>query len=103
VLLDRDLALRREAGADEGRAQGVPEARRRQEQEVVRIAPVDDERSDHPGLRRQEQCVTRVAGIEPLHVVRDHRLEVGRGVRASHAHEVARKGGFGDRIHRRLV
>ena len=52
----------------------------------------DDERRDHPRLRGEEQRLARVADPERLDVVREHALEVGRGVRAAHADERPRAG-----------
>ncbi len=89
MLLRLDVALRGEPRADEGRADALAEAPLGEDQEVVRRAPEHDEGRDDPRLRRQEQGLARVAGAERLHVVRDHRLKVRRGVGSSHGNEVA--------------
>ena len=97
VLLELDLAAGREAHADERRTHALPDALLGQEQEVVGRPAEDDERRDHARLRREEQRLARVAHAELLDVVRDHRLEVCLGSRASHPNEVAGAGGYAQR------
>ena len=90
VLLGLDLALRREAGAQQLRAHDLAELGLGQEQEVVVAATQDDERRDHARLRGQQQRLAALSGGERRDLVRDHALEeVGR-VRAGDADERAR-------------
>ena len=90
VLLDLDVALGREAGAEKRGAHSFAEARLGQQEKVLHAAPPHGQRRDHARLRREEQRFARVADRELLDVVRDHRLEVRLGIRPPHADEVAR-------------
>jgi hypothetical protein len=54
-------------------------------------APNDPQRSDHPGLGREQQRSARVADGEGLDVVRDHALKVVGGIGAQDAQERAAK------------
>ena len=89
VVLHSDLALRREPRAEEGRAHAFSEAVLCEQEEVVDATAEDDERRDYTSLRRQEQRLARSTGVECLDIVRNHRLQIRRGIRTTDAHEVA--------------
>ncbi len=99
VLLGLDLALRREAHAEQSRAHALAGAGLGQEQEVFDVPSQHDDRRDHARLRRQQQRLARIADRELLDVVREHRLEECLRTRAAHGHEVARAGGCASRRH----
>jgi hypothetical protein len=81
-----ELDLGREAHAEQRRAHDVPEPFLGQ-QEIVLLATLhDDQRSDHPGLRRQQQRGAR----RLLDVVRDHSLEEILRIRSADGNVLAR-------------
>ena len=80
VLLELDLAARAEAHPQQLLAHRLAQLGLRQEEEVLRAAAPDGERRDHPGLRREEQGLARVA----RDVVREHPLEEVLGVGSVH-------------------
>ena len=80
VLLGLDLAAGTEAQTQELVAHPVAEPRVGQDEEVLLAAAPDDERRDHARLRRQQQRRARLADRERLDVVRDHPLQIVRGV-----------------------
>ena len=85
MLLGLDRALRGEAEAGQLGRDALAERRLGEEEEVVVPAPQDGQRRDQPRLRGEQQRLARLAGAERLDVVRDHPLEVRRGVLARHA------------------
>ena len=89
VLLELDLALRGEAGAEERRAQSLAEPGLREEEVVVRGPAEDGQRRDDTRFRVEEQRLARVTRPERLDVVRHEGLEERLGVGAAHADEVA--------------
>ena len=80
MLLGLDRALRGEPEPDQLGRDALAERRLGENEEVVGAAPQDGQRGDQPRLRGEQQCLTRLAGGERLDVVRDHALEVRRGV-----------------------
>jgi len=92
-LFHLDLALCRKPRAEKHRAHTLTEARLREQEEVVDSAPQDRQRGDHARLRGEKQGLARLTKRKSLDVVRDHRLEVRRGVRTAHRDELTRAAG----------
>ena len=90
MLLGLDRALRGEAESDQLGRDALAERRLGEEEEVVGAAPQDGQRRDQACLRGEQQRLARLAGREGLDVVRDHALEVRRGVLPRHADVRAR-------------
>jgi hypothetical protein len=63
VLLESDLALRREARALKLAREPLPGLRLGEQEKAVLRAPPDEHRRDDPGLRREQQ---RLAGRADL-------------------------------------
>ena len=84
VLLELDLAPRREPGSRELADDTFTRARLGEEQEIVRRAPPHDEGSDDARLGRQQERLAGRSYLERLDLVGDHPVQVGRGVRAVH-------------------
>jgi hypothetical protein len=85
MLLARDLRASREAEPDEVVTQGTGQLGFGEEEEIVLRASQDPDRRDHAGLRRQEERLAGLSDAERLDVVREHALEVVRGISPSHA------------------
>ena len=76
MILERDLAARREAHPLQVVAHRLAELGLGQQQEVVLVATQDPQGRDDARLRRQQQRVAGASCDEGEHVVRHHALQV---------------------------
>src|SRR5581483_12522206 len=97
VLLELDVALRRETHPREVRLHDGAELRLREQQHVVCTATPDEQRRDHARLRRQQQRVDRP---RLGNVVREHPVQVLDRVGSPNANVGAPHGSRVDRVFR---
>jgi hypothetical protein len=83
-----DLALRPQTHPRQVRAHDLAQSRLGQDEELVVVATQNDEGRDQPRLRREQQRRARLTARERTDVVRDHPLQIVRGVRPGDANEV---------------
>src|SRR5919108_805079 len=93
MLLELDLRLRREAALHERCSHRLTELGLSEKKVVLTCAPHYPDRREHTALRRQEERVAGVTGRETGDVVRQHGLEVVRGLRTGDPDERARSAG----------
>jgi hypothetical protein len=89
VLFHVDLRTGGEPCPQELGANPLGELGLGEEKEVVVGTPDHDERRDYARLGREQERLAGLAGREGFDVVREHALEVVRGVWPSHADEAA--------------
>src|SRR5919109_3688038 len=93
MLLELDLASRREAHPQQLIAHSRAELGLGQEQELVLTSPPDPQRRYHPCLGREQERIATPTGREARNVVGEHPLEVVLGGGAGDTDERTRTPG----------